>query len=182
MRIKTLLILVALLVACSPKTTSGTPLPLPVSTRTEPAVESPLPSMTSTQTEPSPAATSTLPDLSPSATATLLLEITPADLTLTGNPVMDKILASFSKGPHAQNMQCERCHSVEAGLVTRKLTWVDDSSGLVETVKEPKQVCLKCHDYLSMESSVMLEHPGFECIHCHDAHRPQPTCAASACH
>ena len=95
---------------------------------------------------------------------------------------MNKIMASFSQGPHSGKMQCQQCHIAETGLITRKLAWVDENAGMAENITEPQQICLKCHDYLSMASTVMLQHLGFECTYCHDPHHPQPTCAQSACH
>lgn len=95
---------------------------------------------------------------------------------------MNEIEASFSQSPHSGGMQCKQCHIVEAGLITRKLAWLNEKAGLVERISDPQQICLKCHDYLSANSTVMLQHLGFECTYCHDSHHPQPTCAESACH
>ena len=181
MKIKILFIFIVFLSACSPNSIHETPTPSPSSTVASPTREKTLATMTPTEPKLESTATPTQQDLLPGATPTLsvvmLTEIASAD-----DPVIKGIMASFSTGPHAANMLCDRCHPSDAGSFTRKLAWLDDDSRQVVSIFEPKQICLKCHNYLSMDSPVMLEHPGFECTYCHDSHHPQPTCAQSACH
>lgn len=181
MRIRILFIFFFFISACSPNTLNETHTSSPSATITSPIQGKPSATMTPAQPTLEPTATFTPQNLLPSTMPTISTAMHTA-IASADDPIMKNIIASFSTGKHAGNMLCERCHFSDTGLVTRKLAWVDDASGEMETISEPKQICLKCHNYLSMESSVMLEHPGFECTYCHDSHHPQPTCAQSACH
>lgn len=67
-----------------------------------------------------------------------------------------------------------------------ELTWTDESSGQVETIPKPMQLCVKCHEeqveHTTQGGANLLAHSDFECTGCHNPHTLQASCTQSLCH
>jgi hypothetical protein len=100
--------------------------------------------------------------------------------------LLSNINASYSAGLHASEFSCEKCHSSEEGAMATQMVWTDESSGQVEIISSPSQLCTKCHADEAKSSgsqdAVQLAHSDFECTNCHDAHNLEASCTDSTCH
>jgi hypothetical protein len=84
------------------------------------------------------------------------------------------------------NIRCEVCHTMENGLASQQVAWLDAITGYHETISQPDQLCEKCHtDTATLQHGIDLGvqvHVGFSCIDCHDPHSTVASCVSSGCH